>query len=82
MAVFLSGCSTIMCSGTGTCHTDANGRYITDPNYYSGIPTSGSTASTASGFNRGGVIVTNSGNYVVVPSATGSLPSAIIRSGR
>jgi hypothetical protein len=78
--ISLTGCAglgtAIMCSGTGTCHTDANGRYITTStqSYYSG-------AAAPSGF-KGAVIVTNSGNYVLTPNATGSLPSAVIRSGR
>lgn len=72
----LGGCSSMdhfVCYGAGACNRDGTftaGTYST--------PTA-----TASNFNQGGVIVTSSGNYVVVPKATGgAYPAAIIRSGR
>lgn len=81
----LTGCSTIMCSGTGTCHKDASGNYITDPKYYvdNGYTDyRGSTYSSSTNYNRGAVITTNTASYVVVPNTSGGpYPSAIIRSG-
>lgn len=77
LAVLLTGCSSMdhfVCYGAGTC--DRNGNYATGT--YS-IP----RTSTVSNFNQGAVIVTSSGNYVVVPNASGgAYPAAIIRSGK
>lgn len=76
LAVLLTGCSSMdhfVCYGAGTCGRDGSftaGTYST-PNR------------TAPNFNQGAVIVTSSGNYVVVPRASGgTYPAAIIRSGR
>jgi hypothetical protein len=70
MAALLTGCAGLdraVCWGNGTCDRDLTASY--------------SGPAAPSGF-KGAVIVTNSGNYVLTPNATGSLPSAVIRSGR
>lgn len=78
LAVFLTGCSsmdTFVCRGAGTCFGDER-----DQQYAWVVAPSGSSSSSS--FSRGGVITTNSGNYVIVPRATGGLPMAVIRSGK
>ena len=68
--VSLTGCASLdraVCWGNGTCDRDFTANY--------------SGPSAPQGF-RGAVIVTGSGNYVLTPNVTGSLPSAVIRSGR
>lgn len=84
LVTLLTGCSTMMCAGTGTCHKDAQGNYITDSRYYveNGYTDYRGSTPYSGPYNQAAVITTNSGNYVIVPRASGgSYPSAVIRSG-
>lgn len=71
-----------VCVGAGTCYRDGQGDLR---KACSGGGCSSASRVTAGprGFNQGAVIVTNSGNYVIVPNSTGGIyPSAIIHSGK